>query len=89
MKPAAWIVGGILLLVVVAFSLLWSSANGSTVTPPGQYSLNEKRNKWPVAHTTHVYRPSAEMGSDEAPFTAADVKFKCGASDTCAFPTVA
>lgn len=85
MKPSTWIVGGLLLLAVVAFTL-WRSPSWS-VTPPGQYPLDEKRPQWPATRTAHPYKPATDMGSDAPPLSVTDVKFTCGVSDVCVHPT--
>jgi hypothetical protein len=83
MKPSNWIVGGLLLLIVVAFNLLWSLAPPIfSVTPPGQYPLSHTV-VWPASQSVGLYRPTTDMGSDEVDYAAVDAKFRCGTSATC------
>jgi len=83
MKPATWIVGGLLLLVVVAFSLWPRGSITHDATPPGQYPLSSEKLWWPVTRVISLYRPAAETGSDEVDYTAVDAKFTCGTAATC------
>lgn len=91
MRPAYWIVGGLLVLAVALVTLtMGPSVTPSFVSsPPGQYPLNQGRPQWPSIQSLGLYRPQGDLGSDRVvTHDPADAKFRCGVQPGCALPTV-
>jgi hypothetical protein len=85
MRPAVWIVIGVLVLTVIGITLWpWVSGLWGPPSPPGQYPLNQPRWQWPMTPKVAPYRPGAGTGSDEISYsTDAQPKVRCADLKTC------
>lgn len=89
MRPAYWIVGGLLVLAVALITVWPSVAPPVSFDQPGQYPLNQRRPEWPSIQSLGLYRPQGDLGSDRiVNHDPADAKFRCGTEKGCALPTV-
>ena len=86
MRPAYWIVGGILILTI-ALVTGWSQPTASEPAVPGQYPL-QSIEIWPSTVSMGLYRPQDDMGSDCARSLRAplDAKGRCGPAQEAGCP---
>lgn len=89
MRPAYWIVGGLLLLAIALVTMMPAVVPSFDPSPPGQYPLNQRRPQWPSIQSIGLYRPQGDLGSDRiVSHEPADAKLRCGTESGCALPTV-
>jgi hypothetical protein len=83
MRTTTWIVIVFLLVGVIAFTW-WPRASIASMTPPGQYPIDEPRFEWPMKERIKAYRPGKTMGSDGiVEQDAAPIKARCALATSC------
>lgn len=85
MRPAVWIVAGLLVFVAIGITLWpWMRSIWMEPTPPGQYPLNQSRWQWPMTTKVAPYRPGTATGSDDISYsTDAQLKVRCADLKSC------
>lgn len=94
MRSAVWILGGLMIMAVIALQM-WSSTHSMySPVPPGQYPLDENRPEWSSTPAVGRYRPRKSAGQDTLAATGfMDAKRSCGdgrvrGREICTLPTV-
>ena len=88
MRPAYWIVGGLLILAIALVTMMPSVVPSFDSSPPGQYPLDQSRPQWTATPSVGLYRPQGDLGSDRIHDKTADAKFLCSSVGVCSLPTV-